>query len=291
MKKTVNFTLDTRSAVVVWANWFQFASDQRILNPKVLDRTLIWCREGRGKMRVNGKWHRLEPDDFLFLPWGHEVLYSADTVNPFLVGGIHIVPFYSRSRPLVFGASYETGQKIPSWQKDLPWVGLEEVSHGVARPSDPLRQLATYMVDRFQDGFPEMALRELTGLLVSEIRRAVTAGALSKARSHSVLRVQEFIEGHLSRAISIRELTRLIDFSPSTLRREFHRAVAMSPYQWALRARMRRASQLLAMTTLRIKEIAAQVGFADAFQFSRTFKRWIGISPKEFRRRNSFFVK
>ena len=46
-----------------------------------------------------------------------------------------------------------------------------------------------------------------------------------------------------------------------------------------------RARQLLARTTLSIKEIAAQTGFASPFYFSLRFKAASGSSPRDYRRR------
>ena len=43
-----------------------------------------------------------------------------------------------------------------------------------------------------------------------------------------------------------------------------------------------------ATTTLRVKEIARQVGFDDPFQFSRTFTQRTGSSPRQFRKRHGF---
>jgi transcriptional regulator GlxA family with amidase domain len=72
------------------------------------------------------------------------------------------------------------------------------------------------------------------------------------------------------------------------MRRQFQQALGVPPYEWILTTRMRRAQQLLATTTLRVKEIAGRVGFEDAFQFSRIFKQRIGRSPREFRDGQAF---
>src|ERR1700720_2637532 len=98
MQKTI--IRNTRTSVVLLANWFQFAAAERALNTRVLSRMLLWCQEGRGRVRVNGVWYAMQPDDFLFLPWQHEVLYLADGHEPFRVGGIHIIPDHAPDRKL-----------------------------------------------------------------------------------------------------------------------------------------------------------------------------------------------
>lgn len=49
--------------------------------------------------------------------------------------------------------------------------------------------------------------------------------------------------------------------------------------------RARRARELLAIRGLPITSIAFDMGFADTSNFSRTFKRWNGCAPKQFRQR------
>jgi AraC-like DNA-binding protein len=255
---------------------------------------LFWCQEGRGKMRVNGVWYTIEPNDFLFLPWQHEVLYCADADQPFWVAGIHLIPEHPRDRKLVFSISHSARDAWAKckWRRDVAWPGLEGVRRGVARPSDPLRLLGTYIVERFDEGtLPESTLRKLAQLLVDEIAQAVAQKTAAHPGNETVRRAQELVESHLHRQVSLPDLARLTHCSVSTLRRQFQEALGMPPYEWILQARMRRARHLLATTTLRVKEIAPQVGFDDSFQFSRMFKQRTGRSPRQFREDHAFAPK
>jgi len=49
--------------------------------------------------------------------------------------------------------------------------------------------------------------------------------------------------------------------------------------------RMERAAKLLITTPDKIESIASTVGYANPFVFSRTFKKWIGWPPSEYRTR------
>jgi AraC-like DNA-binding protein len=292
MQKTfIPRTRGTKNAVIAGANWFQFAPAERILHPRVLSRMLLWCHEGLGRIRVNGTWHPLDTDRYLFLPWGHEIVYLASPERPFRVGGIHLIPDHPRDRKLVFAISHRENDAWARcrWRRDAAWPGLEGVRAGLARPAEPLRHLATYIVERFAGGgLDDAALRLLARLLVGEIAAAVKTGGTPHRGGESVRRVREFIENHLDRPLSIAELARAADCSASTVRRQFHDALGIPPYEWILRLRIDRAQRLLATTNLRVKEIAAQVGFDDPFQFSRIFRQRAGQSPREFRHAQAF---
>jgi AraC-like DNA-binding protein len=285
-KKFKSSSLNTATTVLAGANRFQFAAGQRLLNPRVLSRMLLWCQEGKGRVRVNGAWHAMKPDDFLFLPWGHEVLYLADEREPFWIAGIHLIPDHPLERKLVFAVSHRPQDAWAKcrWRRDLPWPQLGGVRAGVARPADPLRLLADYLVERFGEGtIPEAALRKFSSVLVEEIARAVAQKPAGRPGRDAVRRAQELVESHWDRPFSLRELARFSNCSVSTLRRQFVEALGVPPYEWMLQARLRRARQLLASTTLRIKEVALQVGFNDPFQFSRTFRQRTGWTPRRFR--------
>ncbi len=67
--------------------------------------------------------------------------------------------------------------------------------------------------------------------------------------------------------------------------RLFAKIVGVTPHQYLIRARLRRAARLLAESEQPVTDIAYDIGFGDLSNFVRTFGRAAGISPREFRRR------
>ena len=66
--------------------------------------------------------------------------------------------------------------------------------------------------------------------------------------------------------------------------RLFARVVGVTPHQYLLRARLRRAARLLTQDDERtVTDIALDVGFADLSNFVRSFHRAAGVSPRHFR--------
>jgi PAS domain S-box-containing protein len=63
----------------------------------------------------------------------------------------------------------------------------------------------------------------------------------------------------------------------------FRRYLGRSPYDYLLLWRMRKAARALRDDDGPIKAVAAEAGYGNAAQFSRLFKKMIGISPKQFR--------
>jgi AraC-like DNA-binding protein len=65
--------------------------------------------------------------------------------------------------------------------------------------------------------------------------------------------------------------------------RLFTRVLGVTPKQYLIRSRLRRAAHLLAENAQPITDIAFDVGFGDLSNFVRTFHRAAGVSPRRFR--------
>ena len=66
--------------------------------------------------------------------------------------------------------------------------------------------------------------------------------------------------------------------------RQFKAATGLPPHQFVILRRVERAKQLLqAETELSLAQVAARAGFSDQSQFSRHFRRLVGVTPGRFR--------
>jgi AraC-like DNA-binding protein len=63
----------------------------------------------------------------------------------------------------------------------------------------------------------------------------------------------------------------------------FAKVLGVTPHQYLVRSRLRRAARLLADDERSITDVALDVGFADVSNFVRTFHRAAGVSPGRFR--------
>lgn len=91
------------------------------------------------------------------------------------------------------------------------------------------------------------------------------------------------IENHYDKPLTISQLASLSHVSPSTLDRNFRRAMGCAPIDYLIRVRIMRAAKLLQEGNLSITEIAYRVGFGDSNYFSRQFKKLTGCTPRRYR--------
>jgi AraC family transcriptional regulator len=91
----------------------------------------------------------------------------------------------------------------------------------------------------------------------------------------------EFILNHLGEDLSISAIANEVSMSKYHFARLFKQSTGLSPYQYVIKCRIDRAKLLLTKGKSQISEIALEVGFADQSQFTRHFKRLVGITPIE----------
>ncbi|WP_339474515.1 AraC family transcriptional regulator [Pseudomonas sp. RL_5y_Pfl2_69] len=83
--------------------------------------------------------------------------------------------------------------------------------------------------------------------------------------------------------LDVASLARLAGLSRAHFSRVFTRTTGMSPAEYVLHERMKRAAHLLEMTDLSIKAVSLSVGIGDPNYFSKLFRRAFSLSPSEFR--------
>lgn len=86
-----------------------------------------------------------------------------------------------------------------------------------------------------------------------------------------------------SQPVSVEELARAVNLSPSYLTRLFHRYVGCAPAHFDRARRLERAYELITSSFLSVKEVMADVGWNDPSHFSRDFRRRFGFSPRALR--------
>ncbi|MEM7219716.1 MAG: GlxA family transcriptional regulator [Pseudomonadota bacterium] len=93
------------------------------------------------------------------------------------------------------------------------------------------------------------------------------------------------MEANIEEPIEIVEIAELTGLSRRHLERLFVSYLSCPPSRFYLKLRLERARQLLLQTSLPIVEIAAVCGFVSAPNFSRSYRKHMGTSPKAERAR------
>jgi transcriptional regulator GlxA family with amidase domain len=96
---------------------------------------------------------------------------------------------------------------------------------------------------------------------------------------------QEWLADHYTEAAPVTAMVRLSGLSERTFTRRFGKAAGMPPLDYVHALRLEEAKQILETSDLPVEAVALEVGYQDNGFFGRLFRRRVGMTPAQYRRR------
>ncbi len=127
----------------------------------------------------------------------------------------------------------------------------------------------------------EAVIDEIYFRLLKEERGGTLVHLLEqRGQIQQVARAVEHVHRHLSEQVSVDELAALVNMSTSGFHRKFREVMHLSPLQYAKRTKLNRAQGYL-LQGKTVGQAGSLVGYNSPAQFSREYKRHVGVSPSE----------
>jgi AraC-like DNA-binding protein len=177
-------------------------------------------------------------------------------------------------------------RKMPAWfvlrADELPKLGPLALTVGLLTDELRQRQLGGETVlNGLMDVVFTYLLREML------VRHAPAEHGWARAvRDPQVRRALALMQGEPARAWTLETLAQEAGLSRTALAERFREALGDTPLAHLRTLRLQAAMRLLGSTEQTLEQVAQAVGYQDAFSFSKAFKREVGLSPREFRRRD-----
>lgn len=99
-----------------------------------------------------------------------------------------------------------------------------------------------------------------------------------------VERSQSLLASGLDEPLALEVVAAEVGMGYETFRKRFRQELGIGPSAYRSARRLEAARALLTSTAMSHREIAASLGFRDEFHFSKRFKQWSGVPPREIRR-------
>ena len=134
-----------------------------------------------------------------------------------------------------------------------------------------------------KDILADLTLQELIVNIVQLQNRATLAHSdESQSNSHPLSYITGFIQSHITEDIKLQVLSEKACMSKSTFYRSFKREYGISPLEYILSEKIKRAKLLLADPKNSIKSVSFDCGFNDVNYFIRLFKKMEDITPRQY---------
>jgi AraC-like DNA-binding protein len=233
--------------------------------------SLAYVRRGSFGYRYRGHAHELVAGSVLVGHAGDEFVCTHDHH----AGGDECLSFHFPAETIEWIGAQSAQTRAKLWRTGgvppLPeLIVFGELAQAVAdgRSDVGLDEAGFLFASRFAEIVVGRA-RQRTTATPRDRRRAVEAALRIEASAHE--------------SIDLEDAARDSGLSAFHFLRVFSASLGVTPHQYLIRSRLRRAANLLADATLPIGEIAFDVGFGDLSNFVRTFHRAAGVSPRAFR--------
>lgn len=219
-----------------------------------------------------GATHILRPQDLL-LTEAHEVYASRALGKP---------PW----RNFSLSISKEKLGVLLNSAADGKQISLPHFTHGVVK-NDELRRLFLKLHSSLNEDRATLAQETLLLDWIVSVQQtyAIQSHRFTSRRIYSesvaVRRVREFIRENFADNIKLQDLAAITCLSPFHLNRAFSAQVGLPPHEFQNQLRIEKALGLIAQKKS-LAEIAIETGFSDQSHFNRFFKRYMGVTPKNF---------
>lgn len=231
---------------------------------------LIYCVEGKGKIRLNHMNHDVQADHYFIIPAGTPHSYHSDSKQPWSIYWIHFTG--KKSAAFVRHAGIPISVERSKFSRTNERLGLF---------NDIFRNL-----DR---GFGLETIEyvnQVLGLLLASFTHLQQFQESRKTdeNDHVALSINFMLE-NLDKKLKLSEIAEAATLSVSHYSKLFQSRTGHSPIDYFIQLKVQKACRLLDNSGWMIADVARESGFEDQFYFSRVFRKVMGLSPAEYRKR------
>lgn len=221
---------------------------------------------GKGHIESMGKIEEVSEGDVYIIHQRTQHLYFSDKDDPFRkkwlnVSGTFISSMLSAFKiegPFFVMKLGEKAERI-----------LDDIHRRSAQTSSAdIDEMVTYTMKRLLDLF----------IMIDDQRRS-EADAMPLED-----RIVRYIENNICLDISVAKLTETFFISSSTLYRMFQRLYGMSPKDFILKKKIEFAVRMISLGDANMQMVASTLNFYDSHHFFRTFKKYVGVTPGEYKK-------
>ena len=239
---------------------------KHFFGPFIRDHYLIhYIEKGKGRFEINGKVYHLGAGEIFYIMPNVITYYEADEEEPWEYKWIGIKGRYLESVFKMAGLSVK---------KPVMRVGKE----------------VSPLMDKIID---ELAKGRSTALKISSFAYEFLDKLMENSDHYMerkpnsqiyVERAADYIEHYVYRKVTVEEIAKYVNVDRSYLSSIFKEYTGLSPQKYIMDIKMKTACEYLLSTDYDITYIAQSVGYEDLFVFSHAFKKYMGVSPKEYRK-------
>ena len=220
--------------------------------------SIVLKYEGETVYTSNGKNYVSDAEHIAILPQGCSYEWVCTQSGHFC-----IIDFECpATHPSLLTIPIKNGKKILSMMKEL------EYKRNLKRPMTELE-----------------SIRDVYSILLALIPHDQDKYMPSEKQKR-IAPALEYISQHYNQAVTNDELAAMAGLSTVYFRKLFAATMNISPIAYAHKLRIEKAKEMLASDYGTLSDVAQALGYADLYDFSRDFKKHVGVSPSRYQNKS-----
>ena len=234
---------------------------------------IVFVLSGDSLITIQDKRYRVEPSQMVIIPpfVRHSIETSAQNPHDNFWLHFDIIPFYKQQellRSLIRGEEYCFS------------VGEKEIVQRIFESLE--REMQSCEQGKFV--MAALLIKQLLLHLARDGQQGGHAFFVHCEEKHTLLRaITQYMEEHIADSIQAQDICREFGLSRSGFYKLFRELVGMSPTDFLMRIRLRKAEIMLKAQNKTISQISDELGFSNPYYFSKCFKDSYKKSPKAYR--------
>jgi AraC-like DNA-binding protein len=231
---------------------------------------IVYCINGYGSANVNYKNYHLSVGDFLIVPSNTSFSYQADELKPW--------SFYSiKFNGVLYQEIIEQYLKLNGSIKNYFPYTEERIKL--------LNQLYNCLNQGVSFGNISMIntllIHFISALSILNDQNETQKTDNNKKIIHSSIK---YLRENYSKNINLKNMSDQASLSISHFSKIFKIETGVSPVNYLINLKVKKACEFLQFTNLLIKEVSFKVGIQDIHYFTKVFTKNIGLSPNQYRK-------
>lgn len=208
----------------------------------------------------------------------HQSLFSEagsiSITNPY---EIHSNPLFDKTTQLKFDTIYISNQLMKDILngKNIKFINRKINSKNANKLFIELKNA----IDKQETENIEFNLHQFINTIKSHSQE--NDKEYSELNLNSFKQINNYIEKHICEKFSLNELSKIANINKYGFAKKFKAATGMTPINYILMKKVF-SSKMLINSNTELTTLAYQYNFTDLAHFSKTFKRFVGISPKKY---------
>lgn len=265
--------LITKQIYITDIGYYPKAAFHYVERPQGISQNiLIYCVEGSGWIELNKKKMYISPSQFITIPANTPHKYAANENDPWTIYWVHFtgtVSAFIIELLLSNSKNYKPNLSFNENRINL----FEDICIHLERG---------YGCDNLR--YVNMIFYHFLSSLLYEDKFNYN---LNKSENNIFTLTIDLMQKRINSNLTLQECASFANLSVSHFSAVFHEKTGYAPIEYFNHLKIQKACQYLSFTPMSIKEMANKLGIEDQYYFSRMFSKLMGISPTEYRRRNS----